>query len=140
MSRLFAVAAVGLVAACGGDETQPAGEHTPATYNLIVNDVPQTEPYVLTAGQSSRVQIKFFTARGEDLDEVEAEHFGGLSFNPSSLAIVTRLADHHYQFDVTPEAVGGGTLQVGFGHDDAANEKVFPPAAVNVMGGASGPN
>lgn len=136
VTRWCAAAALVLLSACGEDETQPTESHTPTSYNIVVNDVPQTEPYVLSAGETSRVRIKFFNAAGEDLDDVEAEHFAGLSFNPSSLAVVSRLADHHYQFDVTPPAVGSGTLQVGFGHSDAADEKVFPAVAVNVLGTA----
>ncbi|HSJ76845.1 MAG TPA: hypothetical protein VK899_11830 [Gemmatimonadales bacterium] len=133
VSRMSLAGAL-LLAACGGDETAPVEDHTPATYNLIVNDVPQTSPYALTAGQS-RVQIKFFNAAGDDLDDVEAEHFGRLTFSPTSLATATRLADHHFQFDVTASNPGSGTLQVGFGHDDTADEKVFSPVNVNVTGG-----
>jgi len=139
VSRISFLGVLLLSAACGGDETAPAENHSPATYNLIVNDVPQTSPYVLTAGETSRIQIKFFNAAGDDLDDVEAEHFGLLTFSPTSLATATRLADHHFQFDVTALNVGSGTLQVSFGHDDTANEKTFTPVTVNVMGGAGGP-
>jgi hypothetical protein len=139
VSRLSLTSALLLAAACGSDETAPTEDHTPATYNLIVDDVAQTAPYVLTVGQTSRVQIKFFNAAGEDLDDVEAEHFGGLTFSPTSLATTTRQADHHFQFDVTPSNVGSGTLQVSFGHDDLAAEKTFSPVTVNVMGSAGPP-
>src|SRR3954463_2931875 len=94
VSRISLAGALLLAVACGGDETAPVENHTPATYNLIVNDVPQTSPYLLPAGQTSRVQIKFFTAAGEALDDVEAEHFGRLTFSPISMATATRLADH----------------------------------------------
>jgi len=136
VSRIFLAGALFLAAACGSDETAPVEDHTPASYNLIVNDVPQTTPYVLTAGQTSRIQIKFFNAAGDDLDDVEAEHFGRLTFSPTSLATSTRLADHHFQFDVAAPNVGSGTLQVGYGHDDTADEKIFSPVTVNVMGSA----
>src|SRR3954454_12205593 len=136
ISRISLAGALFVTAACGGDETAPVENHTPATYNLIVNDVPQTSPYLLPAGQTSRVQIKFFNAAGDDLDDVEAEHFGRLTFSPISLATATRLADHHFQFDVTAPNVGSGTLQVSFGHDDMADEKVFSPVTVNVTGSA----
>ncbi len=139
VSRFSLAGALLLAAACGSDETAPVEDHTPASYNLIVNDVPQTSPYVLTAGQTSRVQIKFFNAAGDDLDDVEAEHFGGLTFTPTSLATATRLADHHFQFDVTAPNVGSGTLQVSFGHDDTADEKTFSPVNLNVMGSAGPP-
>src|SRR5215203_2541439 len=139
VTRLSLVGALLLAAGCGGDETAPTEDHTPATYNLIVDDAPQTAPYVLTAGQTTRVQIKFFNAAGEDLDNVEASHFGGLTFSPASLGTATRLADHHFQFDVTAPSVGSGTLQVGYGHDDAADEKTFNPVAVSVTSGGGGP-
>jgi hypothetical protein len=138
VSRISFLGVLLLSVACGSDETAPVESHTPSTYNLIVNDVPQTAPYVLTAGETSRIQIKFFNAAGDDLDDVEAEHFGRLTFGPTSLATATRLADHHFQFDVTAPNVGSGTLQVSFGHDDTANEKTFSPVTVNVMGGGGG--
>ena len=137
VSRMSLAGAL-LLAACGGDETAPVESHTPQTYNLIVNDVPQTSPYVLPAGGTSRVQIKFFNKDGDDLDDVEAEHFGRLTFSPTSLATATRLADHHFQFDVTAPNAGSGTLQVGFGHDDTADEKIFSPVNVNVTGSGGG--
>ena len=139
VSRISLAGALLLAAACGSDETAPVEDHTPASYNLIVNDVPQTSPYVLTAGETSHVQIKFFNSAGDDLDNVEAEHFAGLTFSPTSLATATRLADHHFQFDVTASHVGSGTLQVSFGHDDTADEKIFSPVNLNVMGSAGPP-
>ncbi len=139
VSRIALAGALLLAAACGGDETAPVEDHTPATYNLIVNDVPQNSPYVLPSGQTSRVQVKFFNAAGDDLDDVEAEHFGRLTFSPTSLATAARLADHHFQFDVTASHTGSGTLQVSFGHDDTADEKTFSPVNLNVMGSAGPP-
>ena len=68
-------------------------------------------------------------AAGEDLDDVEAEHFGGLTFSPASLATVARVADHHFQFDVTGGTPGTGTVQVSYGHDEAADEITFDAGA-----------
>jgi hypothetical protein len=99
-----------------------------------VNDNPVTAPYTFAAGVTLRVRVKFFNAAQEDLDDVEAGHFGGLSFNPASLATAVRLADHHYQFDVTGGTAGSGTLQVSFGHDEMADEHTFDPVAVTVTG------
>ena len=132
----LSVVVLGLVAGCGSDETAPAPDHTPTSYNLIINNVPVTEPYSLAAGQTSHIRIKFFNAAGEDLDAIEAEHFGGLTFNPGSLATVQRTTGFHYQFDVTASTVpGSGVLLVGFGHSEDADEVSFDPAAVNVVGG-----
>lgn len=122
--------AVWLAAACSDSEA-PAEDHTPATYNLIVNDVQQTAPYILPAGQS-HVQVKLFNAAGEDLDDVEATHFAGLAFDPTSLATATRLSDHHFQFDVITTTAGSGTLQVSFGHSEDTDEKAFDSVAVSV--------
>ena len=136
--RSFLIGSAALVllsGACGSDETAPAVEdHTPASYQVFINDIQVTAPFTFTSGQTVRVRLKFFNAASEDLDEVEGSHFGGLTFDPPSLATATRVADHHYQFDVTGEAVGSGTMTVGFGHDDAADETTFPPADVNVTG------
>src|SRR5215218_4178810 len=98
MSRLSLVGALLLAAACGSDETAPAEDHTPATYNLIIDDVPQAAPYVLTAGQTSRVQIKFSNAADEELGDVVAVLVGGLSVNPITQATANQLADNHFQF------------------------------------------
>lgn len=124
-----------LSGACGGDETAPAVEdHVPASYQVFINDNQVTPPFTFTSGQTVRLRLKFFNAAAEDLDEVETSHFGGLTFDPASLATAIRVADHHYQFDVTGEAVGSGTVTVGFGHDDEADETTFPPADVSVTG------
>jgi hypothetical protein len=120
--------------ACSDNEAPPAEDHTPRSYNLLVDDVAVTAPYTFTVGQTVRVRIKFFNAAQEDLDDVESSHFGGLTFDPASLATAVRLADHHYQFDVTAGPVGSGTLQVSFGHNEAADEHTFDPVAVTVVG------
>jgi hypothetical protein len=125
-----ALAAV--VAACSDNESPPVEDHTPTSYSIQVNDVPVTAPYTFTVGQMVRVRIKFFNAAQEDLDDVENEHFGGLTFQPADLATAVRRSDHFYQFDVTGETAGTGTLRVSFGHDEAADEENFPPAAVTV--------
>jgi hypothetical protein len=132
----FLFVLLALATACGGgsDTTAPAADHTPTTYSLIVNGIPKTAPYTLLTKQQVTVQIKFFNAAGEDLDAVEAEHFGGLTLNPASLGTVTRVTDHHYQFIVaaSPTPVSG-TLTARFGHDESANEVSFDPAPVEVV-------
>jgi hypothetical protein len=120
--------------ACSDNEAPPAEDHTPVSYNILVNDNAVTAPYTFAAGVTVRIRIKFFNAAQEDLDEVESGHFGGLAFNPASLAMAVRLADHHYQFDVTGGSAGSGTLQVSFGHDEMAAEHTFDPVAVTVTG------
>jgi hypothetical protein len=126
-------------AACGGDETQSTEDHTPVTYQLMVDGVGVPAPYTFAADQTSRVRIKFFNQAQHDLDDVEGEHFGGLTFNPTSLATVSRVAGHNYQFDVTGQSPGTGILRVSFGHDVRADEESFPNAAVTVTGGGEAP-
>jgi hypothetical protein len=128
--RLAPGALIGLTA-CGGNETAP-DDHTPVTYNLEIDGVPVSAPYTFPSGSTVRVRIKFFNAAQEDLDAVEAEHFGGLTFSPTSRATAVRLADHHYQFDVTGGVPGSGSVIVSFGHDDLADEVSFPAANITV--------
>jgi hypothetical protein len=131
--RLAACAALPLAAACDNDETQPSEDHTPVTYTIFVDGVEIAPPLTLTEGQTVRVRLKFFNAADEDLDDVEASHFGGLTFDPSSLASVARVGDHNYQFDVTGGTPGTGTVQVSFGHDEEADEHTFEPVTVTVV-------
>lgn len=124
-----------LATACSDNEAPPNEDHTPFSYSIQVNDVPVSTPYTFVAGQTVRVRIKFFNAAQDDLDEVEDSHFGGLTFNPASLATVVRVADRNYQFDVTGGTAGTGTLRVGYGHEATADERTFEPAAVTVTAG-----
>jgi hypothetical protein len=123
-----------VAAACGDTEAPSLTDHTPFTYNLLVNDVAVSAPYTFTAGQTVRVRIKFFNAEQQDLDPVEGEHFGGLTFEPASLATVARVTGHNFQFDVTAGTAGTGTLQVGYGHDELADEVTFDPAPATIAG------
>jgi hypothetical protein len=102
------------------------------SYTVLINGNQVTAPYTLTEGVTVRVQLKFLNAASEDLDDVESQHFAGLTFTPASLATVTRVTDHHFQFDVTGGSEGSGTVQVGFGHDELADETTFPAANVTV--------
>jgi hypothetical protein len=131
--RLAACAALPLAIACGSDETQGTEDHTPVTYTILVGGVEAAPPFTLNAGQTVRMRLRFFNAADEDLDDVEAEHFGGLTFDPASLASVARVSDHNYQFDVTGGTPGTGTVQVSYGHDEAADEHTFNLVAVTVL-------
>jgi hypothetical protein len=133
---LFVAAIVG--AACSDNEAPPSEDHTPTSFSIQVNDVPVTAPYTFVAGQTVEVRVKFFNAAGEDLDEVADSHFGGLTFEPASLATVVR-ADHNYQFDVTGANPGTGTLQVSYGHNEAADEHTLSPIAPVTVTTGGGP-
>jgi hypothetical protein len=140
VSRCGAVAALVLAVGCGADETQPTTpDHTPESYAISIDGSPVTAPYQFTVGQTVLVQLHFVNKEGESLDDVESSHFAGLTFEPATLATAVRRADHHFQFDVTPSTgAGSGTLTVGFGHDDAADEVTFPAAQVTVEDPGSG--
>jgi hypothetical protein len=121
-----------LVAACSDNESPPVEDHTPVSYHLEVSGVALAPPFTFPADQTLQVRIKFFNAAQEDLDNVEAEHFGGLSFSPPSLATAVRRSDRHYQFDVTTGTGGTGTLTVSFGHEEAADEEILDTAPVTI--------
>jgi hypothetical protein len=136
--RLTAGAALMLGAACNDNESPPADDHTPVTYSVLINGTAATAPYTFTEGQTARVQLKFFNAASEDLDDVESDHFAALSFSPAVLAVVEPVTDHHFQFDVTGNAAGTGTIQIGFGHDALADEHSFTADAI-MLQAPSGP-
>lgn len=138
LRSLAAGVAAGLLA-CGGDETTGTEDHTPVSYEVLM-PAPADVPFQFVVGETVRVQLKFFNAAGEDLDDVESSHFGGLTFNPTSLVTVVRVTGHNYQFDVTGNAEGTGTVTVGYGHDEAAAEHTFPSQAVTVESQGGGGN
>lgn len=125
------VAIAALVAGCGSTETA-ADDHDPASYKLMANGTEMTQPYTIPANQTTRIRIKFYNAADEDLDDVESEHFGALEIAPSALAVATRLADHHFQFDVVAGNAGTGTVTVRFGHDEGTDEVAFDPVEFRV--------
>ncbi|HEX5576424.1 MAG TPA: hypothetical protein VFX42_11160 [Gemmatimonadales bacterium] len=128
-----------LISACGSDEPAATDDHTPTTYTVVINELPATSPYNFTVGQTVRVRLRLFNVAGENLDDVEAEHFAAISFNPSDLVTFTRVPGHNYQFDVTGNTAGTGTMLVTFGHDEQADEVTLDPSAVAVAG-TGGPN
>jgi hypothetical protein len=138
LTRRIAAAALVLVVACGGDETQPNADHTPVSYTLSIDGTPATPPYNFPLGQTVLVRLQFVNQEGEDLDDIESSHFAALTFEPGTLASAVRRADHHFQFDVTGETEGTGTITVGYGHDDAADETTLPAEAAAVIGESPG--
>lgn len=138
LAVLTTAAALTLATGCGDETQAPAEDHTPVSFTVLINDTETAAPFSLSQGQTVRVQLKFVNAAGEDLDEVEATHFAGLTFSPTSLATATRLADHHFQFDVTGGTPGTGTVQVSYGHDELADEHSFTPVAITTEAAAPG--
>ncbi len=116
---------------CGSSE-DPADDHDPTRFTVLLNGVQASAPYTFAAGTTTHVQLKFYNAADEDLDDVESEHFASIAFSPSTLATVTAVAAHHYQFDVTGGTAGSGTMTIGFGHDAQADEHSFDNISVTV--------
>ena len=129
-----------LAAACGSDEPAATDDHTPVTYNVSINSIAATAPYTFTVGQTARVRLQLFNAAQESLDDVEAEHFAAISFNPSDLVTIARVPGHNYQFDVTGNTAGTGTMLVTFGHDEQADEVTLDPPGAVIVAGTGGPN
>jgi hypothetical protein len=85
LSRLVPGVLVMLLAACGGDEQLNTGDHVAASYTVLINDIEVQAPHTFTVDEVVRVRIKFFNAAQADLDDIEAEHFGKVVFEPASL-------------------------------------------------------
>jgi len=130
---LAGLLALTAVAGCG---TEPAAEdHTPASARLFTTTGEITSNVVLTPGVTTRIEVRFYHDDGDQITDIEAEHYASLTFSPSTLAAVTAVSGHHFQFDVTPVASGAtGTVSVGYGHDSAADELSFGPFSVSVTG------
>ncbi len=122
-----------MFAACGDDETAPEEGHTPDDAALFVNGTEVTDGLVLPAGGVVRVEVRFLH-EGEVVTGIEGDHHAGLTFTPGTLAAVAGVTDHNFQKDVTGQASPGvGTVMVGYGHDEAADELSFGPFPVSVM-------
>lgn len=121
--------------ACSSSETGPGPDaHVPTSAKLFVNGVDVTANLILPAGATTRVQIKFYLADGSEETTIETTHFSSLTFTPTVLATPAGVADHRFQWDVTAQgAAGTGTVMVGFGHDNLADEDSFGPFPVTVQ-------
>ncbi|HEY7503544.1 MAG TPA: hypothetical protein VH700_05525 [Gemmatimonadales bacterium] len=125
-------------AACGDDETAPEEGHTPDDAALFVNGTDVSDGLVLPAGEVVRVEVRFIH-EGEVVTGIEDEHHAGLTFTPATLATVASVADHNFQKDVTGQGEpGAGTVMVGYGHDEAADELSFGPFDVTVVAPEAG--
>jgi hypothetical protein len=130
---LLPAAVLALAVGCGGDETAATEDHVPVEYIVFVDGTEVTAPYNLVVGETARVQIQFFNEAGDNLDDVEDSHFAGLTFDPPSIATVTRVPDHNYQFDVTGNTVGAALVTISYGHEENADEIILDDVPVNVV-------
>ena len=125
------------LAACSDDEAPPEEGHHPHSAAVFVAGAEVTDALTLPAGETIRVEIRFFDDEGHEITGIEDEHFAALAFTPASLATTQDVDGHQFQKDVT----GGGEIMTGsyminYGHDEAADEESFGPyfAAVVATG------
>lgn len=129
----FALPLIGLgaaltVGACNSDEATASEDHTPVRVVLIVGtDTMTTDTLFLPAGQTVTVRGTFYTAGDDNLDDEELHHWSKLTFNPGTLATAAVDVSHHYSHQVTVQGAAGatGTVDVGYGHDDLADENTL---------------
>jgi hypothetical protein len=122
-------------AACDDDETGPEEGHTPTGAALFVNGEDVSDNLVLLAGEPVRVEVRFLDENDEVITGIEDDHHAGLTFTPGTLATVESVEGENFQKDVTGQAEPGtGSVNVGYGHDEAADELSFGPFDVTVAG------
>lgn len=121
----------GLVLAACGDSNEPEAEdHTPVRIEATVNGgaVITDDTLRLTAAAGiDSVRLTFYNAADENLDIAEDEHFSLLTFTPAAGITATVATDRHFRHavEVTAPAGTAGDVEVGYGHDAAADENTF---------------
>lgn len=120
-----------LLAACSDSNEPPAEDHTPVRLELAVNGAAMADDTVrLTAGGSDTVRFTFFNAGDENLDAHEDDHYSSLTFVPATGLTSTIDSTHHFRHEVVNTAAPGttGDIDIGYGHDAAADEYTFTVA------------
>jgi hypothetical protein len=131
------------LAACSNDEAAPEGHGTPVSAQLFDTETNTAlpTPYVLPSGSTTRVTVHFFDADGDDISQelIDSGHYTSLTFAPSSFATVAVVAGARFERDVTVDASAGtaATLDIGYGHDEAADEEAFGPYPITAADGAA---
>ena len=129
-TTLFSAALLGLVA-CGAEEA--TGGHTPVDVALFVAGAEVTS-LTLAAGQTTTVEVRFLDHDGEVIEGIEDGHFAALTFAPATLATTAYATGRHFVLEVTAQATAGtGTVSVGYGHEEDADELSFGPFDVTVQ-------
>ncbi len=141
---LGAILALAVVAACSSDES-PSSEHgDPESVKLIdvATGAELPVPYQLTSGATTRVEVQFFDADGELInDAIASDHYTELAFSPNAFATQADVAGERFQRDVTVAGTIGSTaaVTIGYGHEVAADERIFGPYDVAATAGAAAP-
>ena len=132
----FALSGAVVFAGCSSDETVAVDDHDPVSVTLSVDGAPPSGDgkLHLPEGQTVTVRATFLNAAGDNLDDVEGEHFSLMTFDPAGLATPTMDPNAHYSHEVVVDAAAAatGTVMVGFGHDALADEHSLGPIDVVV--------
>jgi len=124
------------IAGCSSDEAVATEDHDPVSVTFSVNGGPPSGDgkLHLPEGETVTVRATFLNAGGDNLDDIEDSHFSSLTFDPAGIGTATIDPNAHYshEVDVTAAAATTGTVTVGFGHDDQADEHSLGPIDVVV--------
>lgn len=122
------------LAGCSEGEAGPEEDHTPVEAALFIADVAVTGQLLLEAGETVRIEVRFLDDEGNEITGIEDDHHAALTFSPEGLATAASVAGANFQKDVTAQGdVGTGTVVVGYGHDEGADEIEFDPFPVSVV-------
>ncbi|MGH7497410.1 MAG: hypothetical protein ACREL3_00990 [Gemmatimonadales bacterium] len=112
----------------------PNGPLTPVSAAVEVNGTISLDNTLLLAGSTAPAEVKFYRSDGQEITGIEGESFAKITFSPSTIATATDVPDEHFHKTVTagsqPET---GTMTIGYGHTEAADELSFGPYTVTVV-------
>ncbi|MGH7548098.1 MAG: hypothetical protein ACREMM_07980 [Gemmatimonadales bacterium] len=139
----LAALSVALLAACGGTAQGGGGPGEPGpgdprdVASVRLFDAPGTEltqHMPLVAGETTRVEVRLYAAKGRQITSVTGGLELGFAFSPSSLASSTPVDGQPLIRDVTSSAAPGtpGTLAVALYFPADASTKTFGPFDVLV--------
>jgi hypothetical protein len=135
--QMALLAGVLATTACGNGTETPPETHAPVSAALEVNGVLSSDNFVFLVGAAVPVEVKFYDDEGAEITGIDDDHFATITFAPSTLATVADVAGEHFHKTVTGGGeTGSGTLTIGYGHDEAADELSFGPFAVSVVAAA----
>lgn len=122
-------------AACDSDEVAaPGGHGTPVDARLYADNVELTPDVELPEGQTVRIEVRFVDEHGDVIEGLEEGHYTKLVFDPTDLATPTPVSDQRFFLDVEVLGSSGetGTVSVGYGHSEDADELTFGPFDVTI--------
>lgn len=129
----LSLAALVAFGACNSDEAPTEPGHTPSSVKLFVDSVEVSANLALAQGATTRVEVRFYDAHGDQITGIEDHHHTALVFTPSTLATTDSVPGYHFFVDVTAQnAAGTGTVMAGYGHDVDADDLTFGPFPVTV--------